>query len=835
MKDSTPSVITSINVLPVVPLRDTVLYPDVVAHIFLAQERALKLVHDIISGNRLAAMVTQRSSEQQLPQPEDLYRVGTIAMIHEVMRLQDKAVRIVVQGIERVRVIDFVMTEPYLVARIEVIADIEQPGLELEALTRTARDLFVHLIGIAAELPDGLAAAVQALPEPRHLAYLIASSMPLTTAIRQEILECDPVSAKLRRLIDLLQHEISVRELMGKITAETTAEMSKAQREHILRKHMEAIQRELGEAEPEQMEAHGLRERLKALVLPEEARKEAERELERLGRTPTASPEHGLIRTYLDWMLKLPWGKLTGGAIDVARARAVLDEDHHNLEKVKERIVEYLAVKQLRDQRAAEHGLPIAAEATHRALVAKQAVQDAVQTCSAPAIAEAPPPYGESIRREPILCFVGPPGVGKTSLGQSIARAMGRRFARISLGGIQDEAEIRGHRRTYIGAMPGRILQALSRAEAADPVFMLDEVDKLSVGFHGDPSAALLEVLDPAQNHAFVDTYLGVPFDLSRVLFICTANQTETIPPALLDRMEVLTLPGYTDTEKLQIARRYILPKALAAHGLRSGEVDIEDDVILRIIREYTREAGVRNLDRQLATILRKVALRVGEGALTPIRIEPTELADHLGPQQFFDELAERIDRPGVATGLSWTPSGGEILFVEASVMPGDRERLILTGMLGSVMRESAQAALTYLRSNAERLRIDSRALTRKVVHVHVPAGAIPKDGPSAGVTILAALASQATGALVRNDVAMTGEITLRGKVLPVGGIKEKVLAAHRAGIRRILIPRRNTGALEDVPDEVRQACEFVLVDSADDVLRAALAQAPARRTSLAG
>jgi ATP-dependent Lon protease len=822
--------------VPVLPLRETVFYPHVVAPVLVGQERSLRLVSDVMGGSRLAAMVAERNPERQPAQPEDLYRVGTIAKIHELSRAHDRVLRVAVQGLERVRILEFVQTDPYLVARVQSLPDIEAPGAELEAMTRTARDLFAHLVSLVDELPGELVSSADTFTEARQLAYLIASSMPLTTAVRQEILESDPVSAKLARLVGLLQHEIAVRRLMQKITEDTSAEMSKAQRDHILRKQMESIQRELGDGEPERSEPRELRDRIRQVALSEEARKEAERELERLERIPSASPEHGMVRTYLDWILKLPWAKVTGGGIDVARARAVLDEDHHDLDKVKQRIVEYLAVKRLREQREAELELPMLERATREAL-AEAGEEPLAGEEHAPLRVDepSPPTFDDSTRREPILCFVGAPGVGKTSLGQSIARAMGRRFIRMSLGGIHDEAEVRGHRRTYIGAMPGRILQAIARAEALDPVFMLDEVDKLGIGFHGDPASALLEVLDPAQNHAFVDTYLGVPFDLSRVLFICTANTTESIPPALLDRMEVLTLSGYTEMEKLHIARRYVLPKQLVAHGLHPGEAVVLDEAILRIIREYTREAGVRSLERELAAILRKIALAVSEGAAGPIRVVARGIPEHLGAPRFFDEVAERIDRPGVATGLSWTPSGGDILFIEASMMHADREHLQLTGMLGSVMRESAQAALTYLRSNAARVGIDPRAFHKKTVHVHVPAGAIPKDGPSAGVTILAALASQATGRLVRTDTAMTGEMTLRGKVLPVGGIKEKVLAAHRAGIKTIILPRRNAAALDDVPDEIRSACRFVFVESVDEVLDAALMPTRARRARLVG
>jgi ATP-dependent Lon protease len=554
---------------------------------------------------------------------------------------------------------------------------------------------------------------------------------------------------------------------------------------------MEAIQKELGEDDPERMESRELRDKISSMPLPEEAFREAMHEIDRLERTPSISPEHGIIRTYLEWIAKLPWGKHTAGVIDIARAREVLDEDHFDLVKVKERIVDYLAVRKLRDQRQEELEHKLA----------------------------------KIGRTEPILCLIGPPGVGKTSLGRSIARAMGRAFAHQSLGGVHDESEIRGHRRTYVGAMPGRIIQALARAEAADPVLMLDEIDKLGASAHGDPSAALLELLDPGQNSAFVDTYLGVPFDLSRVVFVCTANTTETIPPALLDRMELLEIPGYTEREKLQIASRFILPQQRAANGLCDAEVTVADEAIVTMIRGYTREAGVRSLEREIATVLRKSARRVSEGGEVPIRVDTSSLKKMLGTPRYFDEIAERIDRPGIATGLCWTPAGGAILFVEATMIRGETDKVSLTGMLGNVMRESAEAALTYLRANAERFGIDAAQMRdKRAVHVHVPAGAIPKDGPSAGVTILTALASSALGRRIRSDVGMTGEITLRGKVLPVGGVKEKILAAHRAGLGIIILPRHNERDLEDVPEDVRKACRFVFVESVDEVLREALA-----------
>jgi len=778
------------DALPILPLRDAVVFPGVAAPIAIGQARSLGLIDDVKkSGHPLVALMTQRSTQHAAAEPEDLHRVGSIAIIHELDRV-DNVVRMVAHGVARIRVIDFTQTHPYLVARIELAHEPHEEGVELDALARTVKDLFARIVELAPEIPDEIAPAAQGIGDPKQLAYIVASAVPLSTANRQEILELDRVSERLNRLIALLQHEVAVRELMNRIAEETTEEMTKAQREHVLRAHLESIQRALDELDPAHGGTRELREKLLQLPLPDEARKEAMRELERLERTPEASPEHGIIRTYVEWMAKMPWGKRTGAHIDVARARAVLDEDHHDLEKVKDRIVDYLAVQQLRETRKEE-------------LEKRNDKRGDV---------------------EPILCFVGPPGVGKTSLGQSIARAMGRPFVHQSLGGVHDEAEIRGHRRTYIGAMPGRIAQALARAETSDPVFMLDEIDKLGVGFHGDPAAALLELLDPAENHAFVDTYLGVPFDLSHVLFICTANTTDTIPPPLLDRMEMLTLSGYPEQEKLQIARRFLLPKRCLASGLRDDEVVVPDETLTSVIGWYTREAGVRGFERTLATILRKAARRITEGASAPIRVEPDDLHDYLGPRRFFEEASERIDRPGIATGLSWTPAGGQILFVEATMIRSAKDRLVLTGMLGNVMRESAEAALTYLRANAERLGIDPREVcNRRLVHIHVPAGAIPKDGPSAGLTMLVALASHALGRPIHADVAMTGEVTLRGRVLPVGGIKEKVLAAHRAGLHTVILPRLNEGDLEDVPEAVRQEHDFVFVDSVDEALAATL------------
>jgi ATP-dependent Lon protease len=789
------------DALPVLPLRSTVAFPLAVLPLAVGQPRSVRLVDDVMRGNRLLVLVAQRTETQE-PPPEELHGVGTVSVIHQLTRAQDGTLHIVVQGLERVRLLDFIPGQPYLVARLQANPDqMPAASTETEAVRRAVTDLFRQLVALTPGLPDGLTGAADGL-DTRELAYLVASVAPLDTTVRQEILELDPVSAKLQRLIDPLQHEIAVRELGQKITKDTAERLTKSQRDHYLREQLRSIQQELGE-EDGGTELADLRRRIEEAGLPEEARREADRELARLATIPAASPEHGLIRSYLEWMASLPWTRLSGGTIDIARARKVLDEDHYDLEKIKDRLLEYLAVKKLRQERAA------AARAEPTA---------AAQTPPNPARAA-----GETPAREPILCFVGPPGVGKTSLGQSIARAMGRQFVRMSLGGVRDEAELRGHRRTYIGAMPGRIIQAIRRAETRDPVFMLDEIDKVGSDWRGDPSSALLEILDPAQNHAFVDNYLGVAFDLSQVLFVATANTLETIPPPLRDRMEILALSGYTDAEKVRIAQDYLVPKQLDAHGLSPGELALEADALRRIVRAYTREAGVRNLDREIATIARKVARAIAEGQREPVHVTADRVPEFLGRPRFVDEVAERTDRPGVATGLAWTPTGGDVLFVEATMMPSREERLVLTGMLGDVMRESAQAAVSWVRSNAGRLGVDPRLFEGTTLHVHVPAGAIPKDGPSAGVTMTSAIASLATGRPVRSDVAMTGEITLRGKVLPVGGIKEKTLAAHRAGIRRVILPRRNEPDLDDVPPELRQEMEFVPVDTADEVLAAAL------------
>ncbi len=794
------------DALPVLPLQDAVVFPLTAVPLAVGQPRSVRLVDEVMRGNRLVALVAQREATPEPATPAELYQVGTAGVIHQLARLPDGSVRLMVQGLERVRLLDWVGTEPYLVVRIEVAPDQTVQATEVDALRRAVVDIFRRLVEASPELPDQLGVAAETVTDPRHLVYFVASVVPLDTPSRQQLLELDPVPAKLRRLVDLLQRELAVRELGRKITTETEERLSKTQREYYLREQLRSIQRELGEEQGGDSQVAELRRRIEEARLPDEARREAERELTRLAGLSPSSPEYGMLFTYLEWMASLPWSKLGGGTIDIRQARQVLDEDHFDLEKIKERILEYLAVKKLRQEREgmAGHSDP----------------------GKAPVPAEPPRVTGDTPAREPILCFVGPPGVGKTSLGQSIARALGRRFVRMSLGGVRDEAEIRGHRRTYIGALPGRIIQGLRRAETRDPVFMLDEIDKIGADWRGDPSSALLEVLDPAQNYTFVDNYLGVAFDLSQVLFITTANTLDTIPGPLRDRMEILVLSGYTDEEKIGIAREYLIPKQLTAHGLATDELSFEPEALRHTVREYTREAGVRNLEREIAAVARKVARRLAEGQRVSVRITADSLVEYLGRPRFFDEAAERASRPGVATGLAWTPTGGDVLFVEVTMMPSSEERLVLTGMLGDVMRESAQAAVSYVWSNAEALDIDPKFFEGKTIHVHVPAGAIPKDGPSAGVTIMTALASLATRRPVRSEVAMTGEITLRGKVLPVGGIKEKVLAAHRAGIRTVLLPRRNERDLEEVPEDLRRQLRILFVDEAEEVLRHALTPA---------
>jgi ATP-dependent Lon protease len=789
--------------LPILPLKDTVVYPFAVMPLGVGKDRSIRLIDEIMRGDRLVGLVAQKDEEIEDAGPDDCFHVGTVARIARLLRIPDGTIQIIVQGLERIRIDEWTAEEPFLKARAHLDPEPAEEGVEIEALKRNAADMFRRLVNLVQYLPDQLALAAMNVEDPRQIVYLIASSAQMDLSLRQELLELNSVREKLRRVTAFLTHELEVLELGKKIQSQAQEEMTKAQREYFLREQLKAIQKELGEESEEAATINELREQIEQAGMPEEAHKEAQRELSRLEKLPAISPEYSVIRTYLDLIVSLPWNKSTGNPIDVPYARQVLDEDHYDLVKIKDRILEYLAVRRLKEERqGSETGGP---------------------------------GTGGPSSREPILCFVGPPGVGKTSLGHSIARALGREFVRMSLGGIHDEAEIRGHRRTYVGALPGRVLQSLRRAGTNDPVFMLDEVDKVASDWRGDPSSALLEVLDPEQNHSFRDNYLDLAFDLSKVMFIATANSLDPIPPALRDRMEVLELPGYTEEEKLHIARRFLLPKQIAANGLKPEEVEISDDTVTRIIRDYTREAGVRNLEREIGSVCRKVARQIAEGQAAPIRVTPDFLHDLLGRPRFFEEMAERIDRPGIVTGLVWTPVGGDIIFVEAAMMPSREGTLTLTGQLGDVMKESAMAALTFVRSNAEMLGIDPSVFENKSFHIHVPEGAIPKDGPSAGITMMVAIVSLVTGRKARSDVAMTGEISLRGKVLPIGGLKEKVLAAHRAGIRTVIFPRRNEIDLEELPKELREAMQFIPVDDAREVLAVALEGAQLPRNSYFG
>jgi len=769
--------------LPVLPLKSTVVFPRIFIPLSVGRKKSLQLLEDLTGVERHIAVATQLEETAEDVGFKDLHHVGTMVRVQHLLKLPDGTVQLAVLGLRRIRLTKAISEDPYLTCAVEMDSEITEDiqSIEREALMRRAISSFQQLVSLAPHLPAELAGAAGAIDDPLHLAYYIANHIRLATEQRQEILVLDSAKAKLEKLLGHMAHELEVLELGRKIQSQAEEQMGKAQREYFLREQLKAIQRELGELDSEHAELGELRERIAKAGLPPEAQREADREIARLERIPSASPESSVIRTYLELIVSLPWNISTGGEVDVKKSRGILDADHYDLDKVKQRIVEHLAVRRLKQVR----------KSTERG-------------------------------REPILCFVGPPGVGKTSLGQSIARAMGRKFARASLGGIHDEAEIRGHRRTYIGAMPGRILQAIRRAESNDPVFMLDEVDKIGADWRGDPSSALLEVLDPEQNKDFRDNYLDVPFDLSKVMFITTANSLETIPPALRDRMEVLNLSGYTEDEKVQIAERFLVPKQLDAHGLRPGEIVISADAVRMIIREYTREAGVRNLEREIASLIRRDVADMASGKRVKKLDDVKKVRAALGKRRFFDDVAERIDRPGIATGLVWTPSGGEIIFVEAALTPGKGE-LKLTGQLGEVMKESAAAALSYLKARAGDIGIDPTLFDKNDIHVHVPAGAQPKEGPSAGVTVLTAMASILTGRPVRDDVAMTGEITLRGRVLPIGGIKEKVLGAHRAGLRRVLIPNRNEADLDDIPAELRKEMKFVMIESIDQILKEAL------------
>jgi ATP-dependent Lon protease len=767
--------------LPVLPLRDMVTYPGTLTPLAVGQERSIKLIDDVLSGDRGLVMVASRDPELDEPGPEQIERVGVAGVVARMLKVPDGTIRILVQGTKRVRLGRFVATEPYLIATVEELADVVDPGPELEALTRNVQRTFSEIIEEIPYLPEELQLAVTNVDDPSALAHLIAGALRIPTAEKQEILEEVDVAKRLRRLSEILARELEVIQLGSEIHSQVQEGIDKGQREYYLREQLRAIQAELGEGDEQQAEINELRERVESADLPEQARKAADRELNRLERLPPAAAEYGVIRTYMDWLLDLPWNERTEDDLDVEHAREVLDADHYDLEQIKDRILEYLAVRKLRPESSG-----------------------------------------------PILCFVGPPGVGKTSLGRSIARALGRSFERISVGGVRDEAEIRGHRRTYVGAMPGTVVRALRDAGSRNPVFMIDEIDKMGADFRGDPASAMLEVLDPSQNDAFRDHYLDLDFDLSEVIFIATANVLDPVPAPLRDRMEVIPLSGYTVDEKLHIARRYLVPRQVRENGLKATQASFSDAALRAIVEEYTREAGVRNLERQIGTVCRKLARRIAEGGSTGRRSVSAKLArELLGRRLYFSEARRRTRRPGVATGLAWTPVGGEVLFVEATAMPGNG-KLTITGQLGDVMRESAQAALSLLRGDAAEfvsdLDLDPAAwFAEHDIHLHVPAGAVPKDGPSAGVAMLTALTSLLSGRPVRNDVAMTGEITLSGQVLPVGGLKEKSLAAQRAGIERVIVPDRNRGEIEEIPTDELGDLEFVYVSEAAAALEAAL------------
>ena len=770
--------------LSLLPLRGTVLFPLVVQPLQTGRESSVRLADDAVMREpRVIAVAAMRDPTIEEPSLSDIYPVGVAAAIHTMLRLPDGQ-RLIVQGLRRIRIVKAVQTEPYLRITVETVPDITDwtpdQELEIEALKRSISASFQKIIALSPNMPEEMQLALSTIAKPGVLADTIAAHVAMPTEDKQDLLQTIGVRERMTKLLAILTREVELLQLGSKIQTEVTSELQKTQREYYLREQLKAIHRELGETDEKAAEVEELRQRIVEAKMPAEAEKEATRELDRLSRIPSAAPEYTVARTYIDWLDALPWSVSTADDLDIANARRILDEDHYGLDKVKERILEYLSVRRFKTQ-------------------------------------------GEI--RQPILCFVGPPGVGKTSLGKSIARAMGRKFVRMSLGGIRDEAEIRGHRRTYIGALPGQIIQSLRRAESSNPVFMLDEIDKVGADFRGDPSSALLEVLDPEQNSTFRDHYLEVTFDLSKVLFVTTANVIDTIPPPLRDRMEILELGGYTEEEKVAIAERHLIPKQLAEHGLEAGQhITCEPRAIAAIIRGYTREAGVRNLEREIAAICRKVTREFAEGRTEPVKVDQDRVVEYLGAPRFlFEEIEDRTSAPGVAIGLAWTPTGGDILFIEATKMSGGKT-LTLTGQLGDVMKESAQAALSYVRSHAEELGIDSEFFQTTDIHVHVPAGAIPKDGPSAGVTVTTALASLLTGRRVRSDVAMTGEVTLRGNVLRVGGVKEKVLAARRAGVKTVILPEENRkDILEDLPEDVRQEMSFVYARTMDHVLETAL------------
>ena len=761
--------------LSILPLRGVVIFPSAIVPLLISRGSSLKLVDDCRKGDNLLGLATQKNPDDENPGAQALYARGCAGRILKMLKYPDGSVRILVQGVKRIEIRDYVQYDPYFRARVAHLQDTFVPSKDLDALQAHMVSQFAKFVSMVPYLPDELQGVVMNIKDPGRVSDLITSNLNISVDEKQDLLNTLEVRNRLEKLSSILNREIELVELGNKIQSQVQSELNKNQKEFYLRQQMRAIQKELGENDSRSNEIEDLRKKIDDAKMPEEARKAADNELERLRMIPPESAEHSMVRTYLEWLVNLPWSVSTEDNLDIHHARQVLDEDHYGLEKIKDRILEYLAVRKLKND-----------------------------------------------SKGPILCFVGPPGVGKTSLGRSIARAMGRKFARLSLGGVRDEAEIRGHRRTYIGSLPGRIIQSLRTVGSHNPLFMLDEIDKLGMDFRGDPASALLEVLDPEQNFSFSDHYLDVPFDLSRVMFITTANYLEPVPPALRDRMEVIELGGYTEEDKLEIAKRHLLPKQIKENGLTDSQISFVDDAILSIARSYTHEAGVRNLEREMGSVCRKVARTVTEGKTEQTVVTTAKLRELLGPEKFFSEVAERTQETGVATGLAWTPNGGEILFIESTRMAG-KKGLTITGHLGDVMKESAQAALSYVRSRADRLGLSSDFFENCDLHIHVPAGAIPKDGPSAGITIATSLSSLLTSRPVHSHIAMTGEITLRGKVMPIGGVKEKVLAARRAGITTVILPKRNEKDMEDVPANVRQEIQFRFVETMDDVLDIAL------------
>lgn len=765
------------DMLPILGLSDIVIFPGMVVPLLVDSAASIRLIDDVVAGNRFVGLVLQKNAQIDEPKPEDLHAHGCAGRILKMLKFPDGTVRVLVEGLRRFRIKDFVATAPYVQAKVEMLKDLMDESVELTALARNAERIFQDIIKLSPTLSEQVKVAALNVEDPGKLSDLIAANLNLSLEERQHLLEMNSVKERLTRLLPMLNRELEVVTLGSKIQNDVVATMSKNQRDFFLREQMRAIQRELGETDPAAAEATELREQIEKNELPEEAKKVALKELDRLQQMPPIAAEYTMTRNYLDWLINLPWNKFTEDKLDLAAASRILDEQHYGLQKVKDRLLEFLAVIKLKQQ-----------------------------------------------LKGPILCLVGPPGVGKTSLGKSVADALGRKFGRIALGGMHDEAEIRGHRRTYVGAMPGRIIQSLRRLESRNPVILLDEVDKVGADFRGDPAAALLEVLDPAQNSTFTDHYLDLPFDLSRVLFITTANWIDPIHPALRDRLEIIELPSYTDEEKLQIARRHLVPRQLEEHGLKKKLVKFPDGTLKKLIQEYTHEAGVRNLEREIAALTRKAARKIAthRNGDKPLIISPGELTDYLGPARFLHETAERITEFGIAIGLAWTPVGGEILFIEATRMPG-KGRLLLTGSLGEVMKESAQTALSWLKSQARHLEVDARDFDRFDIHVHVPAGATPKDGPSAGVAIVSALASLFTRRLVRSDIAMTGEISLRGRVLRIGGVKEKILAACRSRVKEVILPAQNKNDWLEVPAEVRKKMKVNFVDHISELIPLAL------------